>query len=134
MITLAAHFPLTTTLPIAAFALLAIGWYFVRLGRSGVQPLRRRIRRWTMLLLACSVLAMTAGLSFVTAEDSPTIYAAVWVCVIVLVLLMLLTALLDILNNVSMHRSSMSETAEMTRQRLLDAVAEAQQRHQNGDL
>lgn len=100
----AVHLDPVATLPVVAVLFWAVIWYWRSLGGAGVPRGRRRIRRHSMALIAIAIVLITLGTSFVDAARQPVVYIAIWSGTLFVLLLIVLTALLDALYTLGLHR------------------------------
>lgn len=94
------------TLPPATLIALGLLWYWVRLGRPTVPPSRRRIRRWSLLIMLIGLGLLIWGLSFVDARVEPVKAVLIWSAATLMLLLVMAAAGIDALNNMRLHREA----------------------------
>ena len=98
--------PAIITLPIFGLMGLIGAWYWRRLGRGLVLPIRRRIRRAGLLIAGMTASMALAALSFIDPEVAPIAYLLAWMVVLLLVLSAVLVAMADVLVTIQIHRKS----------------------------
>ena len=94
------------TLPIFGVVGLIGVWYWRRLGRGLVLPIRRRIRRAGLLIAGMTASMALAALSFIDSEATPIAYLLAWMVVLLLVLSAVLVAMADVLVTIQIHQKS----------------------------
>lgn len=105
------------TVPVLLLCLAMIVWYWIRLGRRSVMPIRRRLRRAGLGVALVTVLVASAALSGIDADLRPWAFILAWGGVLLLVLLAVGLACLDALVTIRLHQKSVE------RQMLRDALA-----------
>ncbi len=113
--------PPMTLVPAAAVASFLI-WYWFRLGRPGVPPGRRRVRRLSMCFMFLTLAPLVRGLSFVDPAIEKREYLLTWTVILVLVLIVLLTAFLDVLVSLKVHRAQQAEELMQAGEQLRKAI------------
>ena len=98
--------PAIITLPIFGVLGLIGGWYWRRLGRGLVLPIRRRLRRVGLLIAGMSASIALAALSYIDPELTPIAYLLAWMAVLLLVLSAVLVAMADVLVTIQIHQKS----------------------------
>lgn len=96
--------PPLVTIPLALMAMLLVSAHVTITQASSAPPSRKRIRianGWVMLI-ALPLLA--AGMSLVSADRQPRLFALTWLVVVLLLVLAVALALLDVLNTVRLAR------------------------------
>ncbi len=91
--------------PAAALALGAITWYSLRLRSRPMPRTRRRLRKMGTLVHLLLVPMLVYALSIVDPSTEPGRFVVAWLCVLLLVAVTLFIALIDIANNVRLHRA-----------------------------
>jgi len=105
MTTLAAvHVAPAYTVPVAVLIAALLVWYWRTLGRPGVPPLRRRVRRISLGIMLLSLPNFVRGLSFLDPTVDQAQYVVSWSASMVLILLIFATACADALVTVSLQR------------------------------
>ena len=102
----AVELPAIVTLPIFGVLLLIGGWYWIRLGRGLVLPIRRRLRRTGLLIATVTASFALAAVSFIDPEAMPIAYLLVWTAVLVLVFAAVSVSLADVAVTVRVHQKS----------------------------
>lgn len=123
------------TVPLAAIIAVWAGWYWTRLGRSDTPPIRRMMRRASLLVMIAALPVYVAGLSFIDPSESPSGYIWTWAIAMVLLMIVLFLAAADIALNLQLHRAehdvqqlrSMTEIA-----RVLETVRRDEQQADSG--
>jgi Na+/proline symporter len=100
----AVHVSVRVTAPILVALAVVLGWYWHRLGAADVPPSRRGIRRASLVIMFLGLLLAGAGLSLVDPDTQGRAYVMTWSAVLALVFTCIGMALLDVLNNVRLHR------------------------------
>lgn len=104
--------PAYTIAPAVALSALFV-WYWMRLGLPEVPDSRRRVRRFSLVLMLISLPMFVRALSFVDPLVDKRPYALAWTAVMFIVLLIIAAALMDAINNLRLHANQKHE--EMTR-------------------
>jgi Na+/proline symporter len=104
MMLAATHLALRYTIPVLVALAVLLGWYWHRLGESDVPPSRRGIRRASLLVMFLGLMLATAGTSLIDPDTQGRAYVMTWSAVLALVFACIFMALLDVLNNVRLHR------------------------------
>ena len=95
------------TIPVLAACVVAIVWYWLRLGRGSVLPIRRRLRRAGLSVALVTGLLVTTALSGLDADLRPWAFILAWGGVLLLVLLAVGIACLDALVTIRLHHKSL---------------------------
>ena len=126
------HLSPVVTLPIVCgLALLGV-WYWRRMGRGSVPPIRRRLRRIGLLLGAAGLVLMTAAISFFDPAVQQTAYLISWLAVLFVVLMAVVVATLDALATIRLHQKSVERQLVRDALRLRGAV-DAESRDSEAD-
>ena len=126
------HLSPAVTLPIVCgLALLGV-WYWRRMGRGSVPPIRRRLRRIGLLLGAAGLVLMTAAISFFDPAVHQTAYLISWLAVLFVVLMAVVVATLDALATIRLHQKSVERQLVRDALRLRGAV-DAESRDSEAD-
>ena len=91
--------------PVAVLALGAMTWYSLRLRSRPMPRTRRRLRKMGTLVHLLLVPMLVYALSIVDPSTEPGRFLVAWLCVLLLVAVTLVVALLDIANNIRLHRA-----------------------------
>ena len=105
------------TIPVLLVGLSLIVWYWMRLGRRSVMPIRRRLRRGGLAVASVTLLLTAVALSGIDADLHPGAFILAWGGVLLLVFLAVGLACLDALVTVRLHQKSLE------RQMVRDALA-----------
>jgi 4-amino-4-deoxy-L-arabinose transferase-like glycosyltransferase len=120
----AVHVDPRITMPIAILIAAGLMWFWYRLGRPEVPASRRRVRRVSVFLMLLSLPAFVRGLSFldrsVPADQAD--YLLAWSIGLLLVLAVFLTACVDILVSMRLHRREYEKEIERAGAELREAV------------
>lgn len=119
----ATHFHLGLSVPAAALIAGWIVWYWRRLGRPDVPVSRRRIRRASMFLMVISLPMFVRALSVLDPKVDPRQYVATWMLAMAVVGLVILTAALDAINNLRLHRQLHEQEIRLAARELTRAAA-----------
>lgn len=109
------------SIPFAVACALAVIWYWRRLGGEEVPESRRRIRRASMLILLVLMPVLVRALSYVD-EQTPVEFVVAWGIVLLLVFLLLVSGLVDLWNNLRLHRRHLEEASVEHAARLMRAI------------
>lgn len=102
----AVHVAPVFSVPVA-FGLALLGaWYWRRMGRGSVPPIRRRLRRIGLLLGFLGGVLLLAALSFIDPVIRPAAYLIGWFAVLFVVVLAVVVAGLDAIATVRLHQKS----------------------------
>jgi len=109
--------PWWLVVPLAGLTMGVVAWHTLRLQGADIPASRRRIRivNGLFMLVLVPVLAFATG---VVSPAVPRAFALAWIAVIVMLGLVLAMAILDIVNNVRLHRAEREELARQARQAL----------------
>ncbi|MEE2972103.1 MAG: hypothetical protein VX672_03170, partial [Planctomycetota bacterium] len=107
----------SVTVPTVVGALSLIVWYWLRLGRRSVMPIRRKLRRTGLAVASVTVLLTGVALSGIDADLHPWAFILAWGGVLLLVLLAVGLAGLDALVTIRLHQKSLE------RRMMRDALA-----------
>ena len=107
----------SVTVPTVVGALSLIVWYWLRLGRRSVMPIRRKLRRTGLAVASVTVLLTGVALSGIDADLHPWAFILAWGGVLLLVLLAVGLACLDALVTIRLHQKSLE------RRMMRDALA-----------
>lgn len=117
------------SIPIAMICAVWIVWYWRRLGHHEVPESRRRIRRASMLVMAVTLPIMVRGVSFVD-ENTPVDFVVAWGMIILLILLLLVVAMIDLWNNLRLHRRYLEEASVESAARLMKTIRDQRESHE----
>jgi len=95
------------SLPLAAGATIAVLWYWSRLGTAAMPESRRRIRRYSLLVVLLLIPGLVAAASFIDHHDDPAAYLGSWLVVLALLALLVLVAMVDVLDTLRLRRVEM---------------------------
>jgi hypothetical protein len=98
------HLSAPTVTAIAVPLLLAGFWYWRRLGRISVLPIRRRIRRFSLLMAGVAMIATAAATGWIDPDVSPISYLSVWAVVMITLLILVLCAVIDAVVSIRLHQ------------------------------
>lgn len=104
----AVHLSPWFTVLIGTLSLGSLGWYWWRLGDSGLPPSRRRVRRLATALMIMTLPLLVAGLSVHDPSVNQHGYLLAWTSVMGLVFLIVLLAVADIVNNARLYREHLT--------------------------
>jgi hypothetical protein len=125
----AVHLDPRITMPIAILVAAGLMWFWFRLGRPEVPASRRRVRRLSVLFMLLSLPAFVRGLSFldrkVPADQGD--YLLAWSIGLLLALAVFLTACVDILVSMRLHRREYEKEIERAGAELHEAVRRRRQ-------
>ena len=123
MILAAVHLqPFWTIPPVLAAGAMLI-WYWFRLGQLQAPPSRRRIRRWSVVIMFFSLPVLVRGLSFADRDAEPQQYIITWTIALLMMLLIIAAACLDAINTLRLHQRQLSDEALRSAQELRQAIA-----------
>jgi hypothetical protein len=92
---------------VIAAPLLFVGiWYWRRLGRASVLPIRRRIRRVSLLMASIAMIATLAATGWIDADVRPISYVSVWAIVMITLFILILSAFVDAFVSIRLHQKS----------------------------
>ncbi|MDY7107833.1 MAG: hypothetical protein SYC29_04270 [Planctomycetota bacterium] len=117
------------TMPIAILIAGGLAWFWYRLGRPGVPPSRRRVRRLSVFFMLLSLPAFVRGLSYLDLEAPADRqgFVLAWSIALLLVLAVFLIACIDILVSMRLHRREYEKEIERAGKELRDAVRRRRQ-------
>lgn len=118
------------TIPIAVVISAALVWYWVRLGRSDVPVSRRKIRRFSLVIMLLSLPMFVRALSFVDPAVDKRPYVLAWTACTFMVLVVLATALLDAVNSLRLHQNHRHEALREAAAQLAKALRDRKQEPQ----
>lgn len=95
---------------LAAVVAAAVVWYWWRLGEADVPESRRRIRRTSLIVTLILLPVLVRALSY-TSPASPVDFVTTWAAVALLVGLIGVFALVDVWNNLRLHREDAEQAA-----------------------
>ncbi|MAI72071.1 hypothetical protein OAL71_02500 [Phycisphaerales bacterium] len=98
------HLPPWATLAIAAPFLLIGLWYWRRLGRSAVIPVRRRIRRFSLLMGGVATIATVMATGWIDPDVRPISYLSGWAVVMVTLFALVVCAVIDAIVSIRLHQ------------------------------
>jgi len=98
------HIPLWASAPPAVALAAVLTWYWIRLGRSDVPLSRRRIRRVSLAVIFVSLPVFVTALSVIDWQVRRSAYVILWSVALLCLLLIMITAIVDAMNNVRLHR------------------------------
>ena len=127
------HLQPTVTLTLAAAVAAFLIWYWLRLGRSCVPCGRRRVRRLSLCFMFLTLPVLVRGLSFVDPAVEKRAYLITWTAVLMLVLIVLLTAFLDVVVSLKVHRAQQAEELMQAGEQLRKAIQEYDRQVQAGE-
>ncbi|MDA0294439.1 MAG: hypothetical protein O3A19_07145 [Planctomycetota bacterium] len=100
------HIPAPVAEVIAAPLLFVGIWYWRRLGRASVLPIRRRIRRVSLLMASIAMIATLAATGWIDADVRPISYVSVWAIVMITLFILILSAFVDAFVSIRLHQKS----------------------------
>lgn len=118
----AVHLSPTVTLPIVCGLALMGVWYWRRMGRGSVPPIRRRLRRFGLFLGAVGLVLMTAAISFLDPAIHRAAYLISWLAVLFVVLIAVVVATIDAAATIRLHQKSVERQLVRDAMRLRGAV------------
>ena len=116
------HLSPAVTLPIVGALILVGIWYWKRMGRGSVPPIRRRLRRIGLLLGAAGLVLMTAAISLIDPAIHRAAYLIAWLAVLFVVLMACVVATLDAVATIRLHQKSVERQLVRDALRLRGAV------------
>ena len=120
----AVHLPPALTVPfVCGLAVLGI-WYWRRMGRGSIPPIRRRLRRIGLLLGAFGLVLITAAISFLDPAVHRLAYLLAWLGVLFVVLIAVVVATIDAAMTIRLHQKSVERQLVRDALRLRGAVDE----------
>ncbi|MCP4834027.1 MAG: hypothetical protein GY895_04615 [Phycisphaera sp.] len=120
------------SVPIAIGLALVGAWYWRRMGRGSIPPIRRRLRRIGLLLGAMGGLLLMSALSFIDPVVKPAAYVTTWFAVLFVVLAAVVVAGLDAIATLRLHQKSVDRLLMRDALKLRGAV-DARRRDPAGD-
>jgi putative copper export protein len=123
----AGHIHPRLTIPLALALAAVLAWYWHRMGRPGVPTIRRRLRRFSLILMLVSLPLLVAGLSFLDRRAHSGAYFNVWTLALLLMLAIILLALLDAVLNVRLLRNDRREAISDAARELIEAARAAKE-------
>lgn len=123
------------TVPLAILLAAGLVWFWARLGRPQVPEQRRRVRRLSVFLMLLSLPAFVRGLSYLDREipaHQPE-YLIAWSIALLLALAILLTACVDILVSMRLHRREYEKEIERAGAELREALRRRRENQGCGD-
>ena len=102
----AIHVDPVFSVPIAIGLALLGAWYWRRMGRGSIPPIRRHLRRIGLLLGAMGGLLLLSALSFIDPVIRPAAYVTSWFAVLFVVLAAVVVAGLDAIATLRLHQKS----------------------------
>ncbi len=97
------------TVPLAVLGAAWIALYWRQLGREETPPVRRRVRRVSIAVLLILLPLLVLGMSFLEPTTQPVLFVTTWSLALLMVLVVILTALLDALISMRLHRAQLKE-------------------------
>lgn len=124
------HVDPRVTLPAAILIAAILVWLWFRLGRPQVPPARRRVRRLSLFLMLLSLPAFVRGLSYLDREvpAHQSDYLLAWSLGLMLALAVFLTACVDVLVSMRIHRREYENEIERAGAELREAVRRQRER------
>lgn len=110
--------------PIAALIAIGLAWYWARLGRPTVPRSRRRIRRWSLAMMFITLGLVVWALSFVDPRAQPQTAVTAWSLAVLALLAVMVTAGVDMVNNLRLHREAVSRDLHEAAVDLVTALRE----------
>lgn len=101
----AVHLAPLASITVAVALSAMLSWYLIRVGRADVPPSRRRIRRFSIVVMLVSLPVFVRGLSFIDPATDQRAYVTTWTLATFLVLVVIATAIMDAVNNLRLHQS-----------------------------
>jgi hypothetical protein len=96
------------TVPPAVVIAAALWWYWLRIGHVGAQHAsRRRIRRVSTLVMLLSLPLFVHSLSILDPATHPRRFVLQWSVLALLMLIIILSAAVDAINSLRLHREEM---------------------------
>lgn len=95
-------------IPLAAVLAALCLWYWRRLDRGGVPESRRRIRRFSLLLILTALPGLVWCSSLLDHREDPRAYIVGWLACLMLLGLIVLTAIADVVD--TMRLRAVAET------------------------
>lgn len=120
------------SVPVAIGLGLVGAWYWRRMGRGSIPPIRRRLRRIGLLLGAMGGLLLMSALSFIDPVVKPAAYVTTWFAVLFVVLAAVVVAGLDAIATLRLHQKSVDRLLMRDALKLRGAV-DARRRDPAGD-
>lgn len=120
------HLPTLPLLIAGSICLVAIAWYWSKLGEGGVPPVRRAVRRASLACGLVVVVAATYGFGIVDPDVRPRPYVAAWLIGGVALLATILLAVVDAVVSVVLHRRELAEWRAERAGRLADPLGRGQ--------
>jgi len=105
--------PPRVALPAAAMLAGLCLWYWRRLGREGVPESRRRIRRFSLLLILITLPGLVWCSSLVDHRVDPRGYVVGWLCCLMLLAMIVLTAVADVLDTMRLRSAEVEPPESM---------------------
>ncbi len=121
MIVAATHLSPWVTLVLASALLFTMAWYWGRLAGADVHPLRRRIRRASLVFGLLAVVAAALGFGIIDPDATPLPYLFAWLAAALALLGVVLLAMFDAFASIRMHRRELA----ITRRESADALRRA---------
>lgn len=132
-LTLAAtHLPPWLAILFASLLILAMAWYWPRLGRADIHPQRRQIRRLSLLFSLTGLVAATLGFGVIDPDARPVHYSIAWLAASCAILVVVLLAMLDALLSLRLHQRAIRSAEREHRESLSRAIADAKSRAGQG--
>lgn len=119
------HLPTLPVLAGGAACLVAMAWYWTRLGDADVPPARRTVRRLSLGFGVVAIGAAVFGFGIVDPDVRPMPYVVAWTLGGVALALTVALAVLDAFVSVGLHRRERAEWRRESAERLARAIDEA---------
>lgn len=97
--------------PVAGVLAIAVLWYWIRLGRADIPISRRRIRRSSLAIILVTIPVLFGALSLIDPTVRGSAYVILWSVAMICLLLIVVTAVVDALNSMRLHREAAHEEA-----------------------
>lgn len=122
MMLAAVHLSPVVTITVAAFVAAWVVWYWQRLSKPDVPPSRRLIRRLSLVVVTAALPVFIAAASFFTAEADGVAYVRIWTAAMALLGLIVLLAMIDVVNNLRLHRIEYAAHRAQSLRELAEAI------------
>ena len=124
MILATVHLSPSITVPLALTLCAAIVWYWIYLGRDDVPASRRKIRRFSLVVMLISMPMLVRALSFVDPLVDKRDYAVAWTAVTFMLLIVIAAAVMDAINNLRVHQDQRHDAIRQAASDLAQAIRE----------
>lgn len=114
--------PAWATVPVACVGSILLLFYFVKLGDDGVPPSRRRNRRFSISVTLIAMPVLVYALSGADHATTPRAFVIAWSGVMAAIFIVVMTALIDVLISMRLHRERRRATIDLARRQLIDAA------------